>query len=92
MDTLEAGLTSFVWAGVNTSPDQVPQGLTSDEAHQQLRISSCELIHLLEAGHLRFTKQGNAFLYSSQDVERHRQADAYTPPAKTNFSVIPAGF
>ena len=48
--------------------------LASHEARQRLRISSCELMHLREAGHFRFKKQGNAFLYSSLDVECHRQA------------------
>jgi hypothetical protein len=42
--------------------------LSSDETRKQLRISSCELMHMREAGHLPFKKQGNAFLYSAADV------------------------
>ncbi len=55
--------------------------LTSEEARKQLRISSCELMHLREAGQLRFKKQGNAFLYASFDVERQRQATSGKPSA-----------
>lgn len=44
--------------------------LSSGETRKQLRISSCELMHLREAGHLRFKKQGNAFLYAERDVLR----------------------
>jgi hypothetical protein len=37
--------------------------LTSKEVEKQLRISSCELMHLREAGKLPFRKKGNAFFY-----------------------------
>ena len=60
--------------------------LSSQEARKQLRISSCELMHLREAGKLRFKKQGNAFLYSATDVERQRQPAADTPPTCSRHS------
>ena len=53
--------------------------LTSQEARKRLRIASCELMHLRDAGQLRFKKQGNAFLYASKDVERQRPATSGKP-------------
>jgi len=44
--------------------------LRADEARRMLRGSSCDLMHLREAGKLRFEKQGNAFFYAADDVER----------------------
>ncbi len=44
--------------------------MRSAEARRTLRISTCDLMHLREAGKLRFQKQGNAYLYASKDVER----------------------
>jgi len=46
--------------------------LTSKEAKTKLRVSSCDLMHLREAGALRVRKKGNAFLYAKDDVERSR--------------------
>ena len=53
--------------------------LTSQETRKRLSISSCELMHLREAGQLQFKKQGNAFLYASQDVQRQRPATSGKP-------------
>jgi len=44
--------------------------LTSAEARKQLRLSTCDLAHIRVAGHLRFTKSGNAFLYDRSDCEK----------------------
>jgi hypothetical protein len=44
--------------------------LTSDEARQLLKVSSCELMHLRDAGELPFRKKGNAFLYDPASVAR----------------------
>jgi hypothetical protein len=44
--------------------------LTSDEARQVLKVSSCELMHLRDAGKLPFRKKGNAFLYDPAAVAR----------------------
>jgi hypothetical protein len=49
-----------------------PKWLTSAEARKLLKISTCDLAHLREAGRLRFTKQGNAYLYSAADCSRAR--------------------
>ena len=43
--------------------------LTSNRVRKSLKISSCTLAHLREAGRLQFIKKGNAFLYSKNDVE-----------------------
>jgi hypothetical protein len=47
--------------------------LTSTEAKKELRISSCGLMHNRDAVKLRFQKQGNAFFYAKEDVERMRR-------------------
>lgn len=44
--------------------------LLSSEAAQLIGGSSCDLMHLREAGNLRFEKVGNAFLYRREDVRR----------------------
>lgn len=44
--------------------------MRSNEARAILGGSSCDLMHMREAGKLRFEKQGNAFLYASEDVAR----------------------
>jgi hypothetical protein len=44
--------------------------MRSNEAREILRGSSCDLMHLRENGKLRFEKQGNAFLYTAEDVRR----------------------
>lgn len=44
--------------------------LPSTEASQIIGGSSCDLMHLREAGSLRFEKVGNAFLYRTEDVRR----------------------
>jgi hypothetical protein len=47
--------------------------LTSTEAQKALRISSCHLMHLREAGQLKFQKKGNAFLYAQEDIVREKK-------------------
>jgi hypothetical protein len=37
--------------------------MTSKEVQKALKIRACEVMHLREAGKLRFKKQGNSFLY-----------------------------
>ena len=37
--------------------------LTSKEMRKQLKVSGCELMHLREAGKLKFVKKGNAYHY-----------------------------
>ena len=44
--------------------------LRAHEARRMLGGSSCELMHLREAGKLQYQKLGNAFLYASEDVQR----------------------
>ena len=63
--------------------------MKSDAARKALRIGTCELMHLRVAGQVRFRKQGNAFLYSLEDVERlrgtltaSRNSSARDPEAK----------
>ncbi len=37
--------------------------LKSGEVRKELKVSTCELAHLRNAGKLPFKKQGNAYLY-----------------------------
>jgi hypothetical protein len=55
---------------------QNAEWLSSSQARKRLRVSSCELMHLREAGQLRFKKQGNAFLYAQDDVKHIEQESA----------------
>ena len=56
--------------------------LRSAEVCARLRISGCELMHLREGGELRFRKQGNAFLYSEEDVAERDSPSRHCPGAK----------
>ncbi len=44
--------------------------LSSTGAKRRLGVDGCVLMHLREAGKLRFEKRGNAFYYLLEDVER----------------------
>ena len=37
--------------------------LTSKEMSKELKISACDLMHIREAGKLKFIKKGNAYFY-----------------------------
>jgi hypothetical protein len=45
--------------------------LKSKEVMKALKIRACDVMHLREAGKLKFTKQGNAFLYSAESVTKN---------------------
>lgn len=47
---------------------QSSEWLKSKEVMKTLKISACDVMHLREEGKLKFTKQGNAFLYSAESV------------------------
>lgn len=47
---------------------QSSEWLKSKEVMKTLKIRACDVMHLREAGKLKFTKQGNAFLYSTESV------------------------
>lgn len=53
--------------------NQNSEWLSSGETRKQLHISSCELMHLREAGRIRFKKQSNSFLYLEKDVRTLRR-------------------
>ncbi|WP_299223185.1 hypothetical protein [uncultured Psychroserpens sp.] len=37
--------------------------LSSKEAMKALKVSSCDLMHLRQAGKLKYVKKGNAYFY-----------------------------
>jgi hypothetical protein len=47
--------------------------LTSRQAKKELRIDSCELMHLRLEGTIRFQKKANAFMYAREDVRKVRR-------------------
>ena len=49
--------------------DIVSDWLKSKEVEKELKISSCDLMHLRVSGKLSFMKNGNSFLYNINDVE-----------------------
>jgi hypothetical protein len=46
----------------------VSNWLKSKEVEKELKISSCDLMHIREKGKLTFKKAGNAYLYLRKDV------------------------
>lgn len=47
--------------------------LNSAKTCKELRVSSCELSHLREAGELPYQKIGNAFLYAYDGVQKFKK-------------------
>lgn len=39
--------------------------LSSKEMRKKLKISSCDLMHMREAGKLKYIRKGNAYLYEN---------------------------
>jgi len=52
---------------------QSSEWLKSKEVMRTLKIRACDVMHLREAGKLKFTKQGNAFLYSAESVLKQKK-------------------
>jgi len=44
--------------------------LKSKEVQKELKVRACDIMHLCEAGKLRFVKKGNAYLYERKDVDK----------------------
>jgi len=40
--------------------------LNSKETMKELKVSSCDLMHLREAGKLKYVKKGNAYFYEKE--------------------------
>ena len=49
--------------------------LRSKEVQKELKIQACDIMHLREAGKLRFEKKGNAYLYFKEDVVELKKSD-----------------
>jgi hypothetical protein len=47
--------------------------LKSKEVMKTLKIRACDVMHLREEGKLKFTKHGNAFLYSAESVLKQKK-------------------
>lgn len=47
--------------------------LKSKEVMKTLKVRACDVMHLREAGKLKFTKQGNAFLYEVESVLKNKK-------------------
>jgi len=47
--------------------------LKSKEVMKVLKMPACDLMHLREAGKLKFIKQGNAFLYDAKSVLQNKK-------------------
>jgi hypothetical protein len=52
---------------------QNSEWLKSKEVMKTLKIRACDVMHLREAGKLKFNKQGNAFLYSAESVLKNKK-------------------
>ena len=56
----------------------VEHWLASREARGRLHVSACHLMHLRLEGRVQHRNEGNAFLYSAEDIERVRQESRST--------------
>ena len=52
---------------------QSSEWLKSKEVMKTLKIRACDVMHLREEGKLKFTKKGNAFLYSAASVLKQKK-------------------
>ncbi len=50
-----------------------PFWINSKEVRKILKITSCQLMHLREAGKIKFKKRGAAFLYSKEAINKLRE-------------------
>lgn len=64
---------SVLWYLEMEKKTQTSEWLKSKEVMKVLKIRACDKMHLREAGKLKFTKQGNAFLYSTESVLKNKK-------------------
>jgi hypothetical protein len=69
-------LVRDAWGRVKAMSDV----LKSAEVRKRLKLSTCDLAHLREAGSIGFVKKGNAFLYSKKDCDKIAKGAPLTPP------------
>lgn len=61
------------WSLEMEKKTQSSEWLKSKEVMKTLKIRACDVMHLREAGKLKFTKQGNTFLYSAESVLKQKK-------------------
>lgn len=44
--------------------------MSSKEAKAALKVQDCDLMHIRTSGKLNFVKNGNAFMYSKESIEK----------------------
>lgn len=49
------------------------QWIKSKEVMKTQKIRACDVMHLREAGKLKFIKKGNAFLYAAESVLKQKK-------------------
>jgi hypothetical protein len=52
---------------------QNSEWLKSKEVMKTLKIRACDVMHLRETGKLKYSKQGNAFLYAAECVLKNKK-------------------
>ena len=57
---------------------KINQLLSSKEAKSLLKVSDCHLAHIRGSGKIKFTKKGNAYLYSINDIIEYSRVLAKT--------------
>lgn len=53
--------------------DKEKQLLKSKEVQKALKVRACDIMHLREAGKIRYEKKGNAYLYLKEDVDNLKE-------------------
>lgn len=64
---------SAQWFHKMEKKTQSSEWLKSKEVMKTLKVRACDITHLREAGKLKFTKKGNAFLYSAESVLKQKK-------------------
>jgi|688.fasta_scaffold1625708_2 hypothetical protein len=54
-------------------PEKTAKYLTSQDAKKELKVQDCDLAHIRNAGKLKFTKKGNAYLYFKESVDNYKK-------------------
>lgn len=55
--------------------DNKSRFLRSKEVQNKLKVRTCDIMHLREAGKIRYEKKGNAYLYFEEDVEKLKKEE-----------------
>lgn len=65
----------------------VSDWVSSATARRDFRVKGCELMHLREAGTVRFSKAGRGYFYSREDLVAHLSLRRQSTPGSVDLNI-----